>query len=159
MYFIEKSDGDVSSQISDLTARLAVDAQESLSLLAKQVDEQKGLREALDSYNIEERLAEAARVQQRVLSSEIDDFQKQRSDMLRTLNEQAEASNNFRSELQQLGRQLETIFNVMEKGNDEICTQVSELMIHMTADAKESNKLLGLLVNEQRHKDEADLQC
>ena len=135
-----------------------MDAQESRSLLAKQVDEQKGLRETLDSYNIEERLAEAARVQQRALSSEIDDFQKQRSDMLRTLHEQAEASNSFRSELQQLGRQLETIFNVMEKGNDEICTQVSELMIHMTADAKESNKLLGLLVNEQRHKDDADLQ-
>ena len=78
--------------------------------------------------------------------------------MLRTLNEQTESSNSFRSELQQLGRQLETIFNVMEKGNDEICNQVSELMIHMTADAKESNKLLGLLVNEQRQKDDADLQ-
>ena len=155
---IEKSDGDVSGQISELTARLAVDAQESRSLLANQVDEQKGLRETLDSYNIEERLAEAARVQQRALSSEIDDFQKQRADMLRTLNEQAEASNSFRSELQQLGRQLETIFNVMEKGNDEICSQVSELMIHMTADAKESNRLLGLLVDEQRQKDDADLQ-
>ena len=155
---IEKSDGDVSSQISELTARLAVDAQESRSLLANQVDEQKGLRETLDSYNIEERLAEAARIQQRALSSEIDDFQKQRADMLRTLNEQVEASNNFRSELQQLGRQLETIFNVMEKGNDEICSQVSELMIHMTADAKESNRLLGLLVNEQRQKDDEDLQ-
>ncbi len=157
-HLIEKSDGDVSSQISELTARLAVDAQESRSLLANQVDEQKGLRETLDSYNIEERLAEAARIQQRALSSEIDDFQKQRSDMLRTLNEQAEASNSFRSELQHLGRQLETIFNVMEKGNDEICSQVSELMIHMTADAKESNRLLGLLVNEQRQKDDEDLQ-
>jgi hypothetical protein len=155
---IEKSDGDVCSQISELTAHLAVDAQESRSLLANQVDEQKGLRETLDSYNIEERLVEAARVQQRALSSEIDDFQKQRSDMLRTLNEQTESSNSFRGELQQLGRQLETIFNVMEKGNDEICNQVSELMIHMTADAKESNKLLGLLVNEQRQKDDADLQ-
>ena len=85
------------------------------------------LRDTLDSYKIEERLAEAARLQQRALSSEIDDFQKQRADMLRALTEQTEASNNFRSELQQLGRQLGTIFNVMEKGNGEMFTQISEL--------------------------------
>ena len=114
-----------------------------------QVTEQQGLRKALDSYKIEERLTEVSRLQQRTLSSEIDDFQKQRADMLRTLTEQTEASNNFRSELQQLGRQLDTVFNVMEKGNGEICSQISELMIHMAADAKESHKALALLVKNQ----------
>jgi hypothetical protein len=128
---------------------MADDARETRNLLTMQVDEQKVLRETLDSYNIEERLAEAARLQQRTLSSGIDDFQKQRADMLRTLTEQTEASNNFRSELQQLGRQLDTIFNIMEKGNGDVCTQIAELMIHMTADARESHKLLAMLVNEQ----------
>jgi hypothetical protein len=42
---------------------------------------------------IEERLAEAVRFQQRILASEIEDFQKQRAEMLRTLTEQNEASN------------------------------------------------------------------
>jgi len=108
---------------------------------------------------IEERLAEAARLQQRTLSSEIDDFQKQRADMLRALTEQAEASNKFRSELQQLGRQLGTIFNTMEKGNDEIRSQISELMVHLAADAKEAHKLLAMQVNEQqRLRDSLDLR-
>jgi hypothetical protein len=146
---MEKGDGEVCTQLSELTVHMADDAMESRKLLALQVDEQKVLRETLDSYNIEERLAEAARLQQRTLSSGIDDFQKQRADMLRTLTEQTEASNNFRSELQQLGRQLDTIFNIMEKGNGDVCTQIAELMIHMTADARESHKLLAMLVNEQ----------
>ena len=145
----EKSDGELCSQLSVLTDHMIGDAQETRKLLAMQVDEQHGLREMLDSYRIEERLAEAARLQQRALSSEIEDFQKQRADMLRTLTEQAEASNNFRSELQQLGRQFDTISEIMQKGNGEICTQIAELMIHMTADAKESHKLLAMLVNEQ----------
>jgi predicted ribosome quality control (RQC) complex YloA/Tae2 family protein len=145
----EKSDGELCTQLSTLTDHMIGDAKETRKLLAMQVDEQHGLREMLDSYRIEERLAEAARLQQRALSSEIEDFQKQRADMLRTLTEQAEASNNFRSELQQLGRQFDTISEIMQKGNGEICTQIAELMIHMTADAKESHKLLAMLVNEQ----------
>ncbi|MCK4506951.1 MAG: hypothetical protein KAU27_00310 [Desulfuromonadales bacterium] len=145
----EKSDGELGSQLSTLTDHLVGDATETRKLLAMQVDEQQGLRETLDSYKIEERLAEAARLQQRALSSEIDDSQKQRVDMLRTLTEQTEASNNFRGELQQLGRQFDTISNIMQKGNGDMCSQIAELMIHMTADAKESHKLLAMLVNEQ----------
>ncbi|MGB9081169.1 MAG: hypothetical protein WCD00_07700 [Desulfuromonadaceae bacterium] len=150
---------EIFTQISELTVRIAGDAKESHKLLAMQVDEQKKLRDTLDSYKIEERLAEAARVQQRTLTSEIDDFQKQRADMLRTLTEQTEASNNFRSELQQLGRQLGTIFNTVDKGNDEIRSQISELMVHRAADAKESHKLLSMQVNEQqRLRDSLDLR-
>lgn len=147
------------TQICELSVHMAGDAKESNRLLAMQVDEQKRLRDALDSYKIEERLAETARLQQRALSSELDDFQKQRADMLRTLTEQTEASNNFRSELQQLGRQLGTIFQMMEKGNDEIRAQISELMVHIAADAKESHKLLSMQVNEQvRLRDTLDLR-
>ena len=137
-------------QISERAVHIASDAKESHKLLAMQVEEQQKLRETLDSYKIEERLAEAARLQQRALSSEIDDFQKQRADMLRTLTEQNEASNNFRSELQQLGRQLGTISQTMEKGDEGLRSQISELMVYMAADAKESQQLLAMQVNEQQ---------
>jgi len=53
---------------------------------------------------IEERLAESARNELRALDGALDDFQKQRGDMLRTLAEQTESTNNFRGELQRVGR-------------------------------------------------------
>lgn len=156
---MEKGNGELFTQISELTSHLTGDAKEAHKLLAQQVVEQRKLKETLDTYNIEERLAEATRSQQRALSFGIDDFQKQRADMLHTLSEQTVASNNFRNELQQLGRQLGTIFNAMEKSNDEIRTQISELMVHMAADAKESHKLLAMQVNEQqRLRDSLDLR-
>jgi hypothetical protein len=156
---VEKGNGEIVTQLSELTVHSAADAKASHKLLAMQVDEQKKLGDTLDSYKIEERLAEAARLQQRALAAEIDDFQKQRADMLRSLAEQTEASNNFRSELQQFGRQLGDIFNNVEKGNGEICTQISELMVHRAADAKESHKLLAMQVNEQKRlRDSLDLR-
>lgn len=156
---MEKNNGEICSQLSELTVLLAGDAKESHKLLAMQVDEQKRLRDSLDSYKIEERLAEAARVRQRALSAEIDDFQKQRADMLRTLTEQTEASNSFRGELQHLGRQLGTVFTTVDKGKEEILNQISELMVHLAADAKESHKLLAMQVNEQRRlRDSLDLR-
>jgi hypothetical protein len=147
---LEKVNGETVTQISELSVHSASYAKESQKLLSMQVDEQKKLSDTLSSYKIEERLAEASRLQQKALSSEISDFQKQRADMLRILAEQTEATNNFRSELQLLGRQLDTIFNVMEKGNGEIFTQISELMVHRSADAKESHKLLAMQVTEQK---------
>lgn len=99
---------------------------------------------------IEERLTESTRLQQRTLNTEIDDFQKQRGDMLRTLTEQTEASNNFRGELQRLGRQLGTILGIMEKGNSEVLTQMSELIVRMAGDSTETHKLLVLQVEEQQ---------
>jgi hypothetical protein len=156
---MEKGNSEIFTQLSELTVHLAADAKESHKLLALQVDEQKKLRDALDSYKIEERLAEAARLQQRKLSSEMDDFQKQRADMLRTLTEQTEASINFRTELQQVGIHLGAISKTTDKGNDEIRTQISELMVHMAADAKESHKLLAMQVNEQQKlRDSLDLR-
>jgi hypothetical protein len=146
---IGQDNGEVCSLLSDLTAHMNVDAQETRKLLTMQVNEQRGMKDLLDSYNLEERLAEAARLHQRTLSSEVENFQSQRADMLRTLTEQTEASNSFRVELQQLGRQLEDVIRTMGKGDGEICEQISELMIHMAADAKESQKLLGQLVSEQ----------
>jgi hypothetical protein len=147
---LEKGNREIFTQISELTVHVAGDAKESHKFLAMQVDEQRKLRAALDSYKIEERLAEAARMQQRALTAELDDFQKQRGDMLRTLTEQAEASNNFRGELQQLGRQFGAISHSLAQGNGEVSNQISELMVRMAADAKESHKLLAMLVNEQK---------
>jgi len=146
----ERSTGEINTQISELTVHLAADAKEAQKLLSMQAVEQRKLIDTLDSYKIGERLAETTRLQQRALSSEIDDFQKQRADMLRTLAEQTESSNGFRSELQHLGRQLGDIFNTMEKSNNEIFSQISELMVHITTDAKESHKLLAMQVDEQK---------
>jgi hypothetical protein len=156
---LEKGGGEIVTQISELTVNVAGGARESHKLLVAQAEEQKKLRDTLESYKIEERLAEALRMQQRVLSAEINDFQKQRSDMLRVLTEQAEASNSFRRELQELGRNLGAVSQVMEKGNGEICAQISELMVHAAADAKESQKLQAMQVQEQRRlRDALDLR-
>lgn len=126
-----------------------------LSQLGK--NSQSGLslgNEAQILLRIEERLSESSRLQQRTLSTELDDFQKQRADMLRTLTEQNEASNNFRSELQRLGRQLATVLNIMEKGNSEVLTQLSELIVHIAADSSETHKLLLYQIEEQRKTNE-----
>jgi hypothetical protein len=146
---LEKGNSEICNQISELTVHMSAAANESHKLLAMQMDEQRRLRESLDSCKIEERLAEAVRLQQRTLSSGIEDFQKQRADMLRALTEQNEAYNNFRGELQQLGRQFGSVFNSVEMGNGEIRNQISELMVHRAADAKESQKLLVMQINEQ----------
>lgn len=156
---MEKGNNEVSAQISELTIQTAADAKESRKLLASHADGQKLLLDTIDSYNIEERLAESARLQQRKLSAEIDDFQKQRAEMLLLLAEQTEASRGFRSELQEFGRQLGSLVALLEKGNGDVCSQVSELMVHMAADAKESHKLLAMQVNEQmRLRDSLDLR-
>lgn len=91
---------------------------------------------------IEVRLAESSRLQERSLSAEVDDFQKQRADMLRTLAEQAEAMNNFRMELQRVGRQLGSVLGLMEKSNDEVVNLMREMIVRMADDTSETHRLL-----------------
>ncbi len=99
---------------------------------------------------IEERMAETARLQERGLNTEIDDFHKQRGELLRTLAENSEASNNFRSELQRVGRQLGTMLNMMEKSNDDVKEQMSEIKLRMADDATEMQRLLITLIEVTR---------
>lgn len=99
---------------------------------------------------IEDRLAETSRLQMRALNAEMDDFQKQRGDMLRSISEHTEAVGNFRGELQRVGRQLGTILGIMEKGNGEVLTQLTELMLRMADDAAEARKLMIIQIDEQR---------
>lgn len=147
---MEKSNNEISSQISELTVHLAGDAKETHKLLSAQLDGQKRLKDTLDTYKIEEWLAETARTQQRALAAEIDDFKKQRAEMLQALTQQSEASKNFRSDLKQLGGQLESIFNGVVKGSDEISAQISELTVHIGADVKESHRLMSVTSNNVR---------
>lgn len=147
---MDKRSSEMSTQVSDLTVQLAGDAKETQTLLVAQVAEQRKLIDTLSGYNINEWLAETARMQQRTLSEVIEDFKNQRAEMLRTLAEQSEASKNFRYELQQLGGQLGNIFAGMEKGNNEISSQISELTIHVGADAKESHRLLNVTAGNVR---------
>ena len=99
---------------------------------------------------IEDRLAETARMQLRSLNTEIDDFQKQRGDMLRSIAEHTEAVGQFRNELQRVGRQLGTILSIMEKGNGEMVVQLSELMVRMSDDATETHRLLKAQIDTLR---------
>ena len=138
---IDKGNSEASAQMSELTVHLSGGDKDTQKLLVQQLDEQKVLRDTLGSYKVEERLAEAARSQQRALSTVIDDMQQQRSEMLRALTEQTEASHNSRSELRNVVGQLDNIFNIIEKGNGEVSEQISELTVHMSADSKEAQLL------------------
>lgn len=103
---------------------------------------------------IEDRLAESARLQMRALTAEIDDFNKQRGDMLRALAENTEASTNFRGELQRVGRQLSTILGLMEKGNGELMAQLLELMVRTGDESAETRKLMNIQIDQQRRLNE-----
>lgn len=104
---------------------------------------------------IESRLAESSRLQQRALSAELDDFQKQRGDMLRSISEHSDAVANFRAELQRVGRQLGAILGIMEKGNGEVLAQMSELMVRLSDDAAETRKLMIIQIDAQRRSSES----
>lgn len=99
---------------------------------------------------IEERMAESMRLQERGLNAEIDDFHKQRAEMLRALAENSEAANNFRSELQRVGRQLGTMLTLMEKSNFDAVEQMSEIKLRLADDASESQRLLATLIELSR---------
>jgi len=99
---------------------------------------------------IEERLAESARNELRALDGALDDFQKQRGDMLRTLAEQTESTNNFRGELQRVGRQLGSIMEMMGKSNTHLSDQLSELTIRLSGDFTESHRIMLAQIEEQR---------
>jgi hypothetical protein len=114
-------------------------------------DDGEGVRVLL---RIEDRLAESARLQLRALTGELDDFNKQRGDMLRALSENSEASTNFRGELQRVGRQLGTILGIMEKGNSEVLAQLSELMVRIGDESAETRKLMNIQIDQQRRLNE-----
>jgi hypothetical protein len=94
---------------------------------------------------LEIRMAEFIKNQEKGMNAEMTDFQKQRSDMLRSLTENTESSNQFRTELQRVGRQLGGILILMEKGNDDIRNEIRELIVRLADDAAETHRLLSLM--------------
>lgn len=75
---------------------------------------------------IEERLSESSRLQDRALQAELDNFSKQRSEMMRAMADHNESVSQFRGELQRVGRQLGTILNLMERGNADMLSQLND---------------------------------
>jgi len=75
---------------------------------------------------IEERLSESSRLQDRALQAELDNFGKQRNEMMRAMADHNESVSQFRGELQRVGRQLGTILGLMERGNADMLTQLNE---------------------------------
>lgn len=147
---MEKNSTTVSTQISDLTVATKGGAKETVSLLAAQIDEQQKLRSTIDSYHIEERLEETAHSHQRILESEIDDFQKQRSDLIQALSQQTDASNSFQNRLEQLGMQLGNMTTTLNNRNESISEQLSELTVQIATGNRQSETLLNMQLNEQR---------
>ena len=99
---------------------------------------------------IEERMAETSRLQERALHSEIDDFTKQRGEMLRSLAESAEATSNFRNELQRVGRQLGQLLGIMEKSNLNVGEQMSEIKLQLISDGASLQRLMTELIDVSR---------
>ncbi|MCB5190648.1 hypothetical protein LG198_07915 [Methylobacillus arboreus] len=75
---------------------------------------------------IEERLSESSRLQDRALQAELDNFSKQRSEMMRAMADHNESVSQFRGELQRVGRQLGTILSMMERGNADMLSQLND---------------------------------
>lgn len=96
---------------------------------------------------LEIRLAEFIKLQEKAVTAEMNDFQKQRGEMLRNLAENTEAANQFRTELQRIGRQLGGILGLLEKGNGDIQNEIRELTIRLADDAAETHRLLNMQVN------------
>ncbi len=140
---LEQRNQAVSGQLSDLTVNLAGEARETHKLLAAQVEEQKRLIDRLDAFNIEERLGESVRNQQRILGTVIDDFTRQREETLQALTAQNENGRSVSAELQQLNGQMNSIFSSLERSGSEISSQLSELTVHAGSDAKEMHRLLN----------------
>ncbi|RFO97517.1 hypothetical protein DIC66_06490 [Rhodoferax lacus] len=95
---------------------------------------------------IEERLTESAKLQERSLNAEMDDFRKQRGEFLRSLAENTEAANNFRLEMQRVGRQMGSMLTLMEKANENSVEQMSELKLSLNDSAVETQRLLAALI-------------
>jgi hypothetical protein len=98
---------------------------------------------------IEDRLAESLRIQERGLSLEIDDFQKQRADTLRVISEQTDSSNDFKTELQRVGRQIGDLLAISEKNSVEISSNISDMKILMRDSASENQRLLTVMIQQQ----------
>ena len=91
---------------------------------------------------IEERLAESSRLQELALKSEMDQFGKQRTDLMRVMADHSEAVNMFRSEMQRVGQQMGTVINSTDRGNAEMRIQIQESLGELVASsAMQSQKL------------------
>ncbi len=130
-------------------AKAEADRQEMKRALAE-VDNEIETEDVRVLKRIEIRLAESSKIQERSLSNEIAEFQKQRGDMLRSMAENTEASNNFKLELQRVGRQLGTILAIMEKGNSEVVTEIRELIVRVADDSSETHRLLKIQTDSNR---------
>lgn len=110
----------------------------------------EGASETARTLNrIEERLAESLRIQERALSMEIDDFQKQRADMLRVISEQTSAAQEFKVELQRVGRQMGDLLSIAEKNSTEIPNHLIELKILAKDDTSERQRLMNTIIQMQ----------
>lgn len=118
-------------------------AKKELELELENINKSSQQEEVRVLKRLEIRLAEFIKLQEKAVTAEMNDFQKQRGEMLRNLAENTEASNLFRTELQRIGRQLGGILGLLEKGNNDIQNEIRELTIRLADDAAETHRLLS----------------
>lgn len=150
------SDSEIQALINDENKRVqmsrAIESGTSIENLTLEnslgsIESSSGINRTLT--RIEERLAESLRIQERALSMEIDDFQKQRADMLRVIAEHTSASQEFRIELQRVGRQMGDLLTIADKNSIEIPNHLIEMKILAKDDAMERQRLLSMMVQMQ----------
>lgn len=94
---------------------------------------------------IEEGVVNSNRVQERIVTTELEQMNRQRGEMVRVFNEHAEAMSMFRSELQRIGRQMGVFHALMERGSTGLLDLLSERLSEHSGLSSKGNEHLTAL--------------
>jgi len=94
---------------------------------------------------IEEGVVNSNRVHERIVSTELEQMNRQRGEMVRVFNEHAEAMSMFRSELQRIGRQMGVFHALMERGSTGLLDLLSERLSEHSGLSTKGNEHLTAL--------------
>lgn len=118
--------------------------------ISGQVSLDGGARELINEQvellrRIEEGVVNSNRVNERIVSTELDQMNRQRGEMVRVFNEHAEAVSLFRSELQRIGRQMGTFHALMERGSTGLLDLLNERLAEHSGLSTKGNEHLTAL--------------
>ena len=128
----------ISEQLSELAIGLSTEAKETHKLLSKQINEQTQLNEKLDSYQVQERLAEGGRLQQREFLSVVSQLEQSWHEMLHSNAQQNEWNDQAQKREERLSNKLDAILCALNDGREELSSQMSELTVHVAADTRQN---------------------
>ena len=94
---------------------------------------------------IEEGVVNSNRVNERIVTTELEQMNRQRGEMVRVFNEHAESMSMFRSELQRIGRQMGVFHALMERGSSGLLDLLSERLSEHSGLSTKGNEHLTAL--------------